>query len=73
LNRVFSPPSERIEHARAAAAAFEEGLRRGTASVNVGGTMVDLPVYRRAQHILERAAAIAEVEKRKADALARIR
>jgi len=33
---------------------------------------VDTPVYRRAQRILERAAAIAEVEQRKADRLARM-
>jgi len=72
LNRVFAPPPEKVEYARAAVEAFEEGLKRGTASVNVGGKMVDIPVYRRAKLILERAAAIAEVEKRKADALARL-
>jgi citrate lyase subunit beta/citryl-CoA lyase len=72
LNRVFSPPPEKVAYARAAAEAFEEGLKRGTASVNVAGAMVDIPVYRRAKHILEQAAAIARVEKRKADALARL-
>ena len=71
LNRVFSPPAEKVEYAQAAVAAFEEGVARGTASVNVAGAMVDIPVYRRAKHILEQAAAIAEVEKRKANALAR--
>lgn len=73
LNRVFAPPPEKVEYAGAAVNAFEEGLARGTASVNVGGKMVDIPVYRRAKLILERAAAIAEVEKRKADALARLK
>jgi citrate lyase subunit beta/citryl-CoA lyase len=73
LNRVFSPPPEKVEYAQAAAAAFEEGLKRGTASVNVAGAMVDIPVYRRAKRILERAAAIAEIEKRKTDAVAQIR
>jgi citrate lyase subunit beta/citryl-CoA lyase len=71
LNRLFSPPPEKEEYARAAVEAFEEGLQRGTASVNVAGTMVDIPVYRRAKRILEQAAAIAEIERRKADALAR--
>lgn len=52
--------------------AFEDGLRQGTASVNVAGAMVDIPVYRRAKHILEQATAIADVEKRKAEALARL-
>jgi citrate lyase subunit beta/citryl-CoA lyase len=71
LHRVFSPAPERVAYARKATAAFEEGVQRGTASVNVDGAMVDTPVYVRARRILEHAAAIAEVEKRKADALAR--
>ncbi|HSB67867.1 MAG TPA: CoA ester lyase [Candidatus Methylomirabilis sp.] len=73
LNRVFSPPPEKVKTARAAVEAFEEGLKRGTASVNVAGEMVDIPVYRRAKRILEHAAAIAAVDQRKVDALARSR
>jgi len=38
----------------------------------VDGAMVDTPVYRRARHILEQAAAVAEVEHRKATALGRL-
>jgi citrate lyase subunit beta/citryl-CoA lyase len=72
LNRVFSPPPEKVEYARRAAEAFEAGLRNDTASVSVDGAMVDTPVYRRAKRILEQAAAIAEVEQRKAAALARL-
>jgi citrate lyase subunit beta/citryl-CoA lyase len=72
LNRVFSPAPYALEFARTAVEAFEEGLRRGTASVSVAGMMVDTPVYRRARRILEQAAAVAAVEKRKADALARL-
>ena len=73
LNRVFSPDPERVQYARRAVDAFEEGLRRGTASVNLDGRMVDIPVYRRAQIILQRAQAIAELERAKAEALARSR
>ena len=51
---------------------FETGLRNGTASVSLDGAMVDTPVYRRAQRILTQAAAIADVERRKAAALARL-
>jgi citrate lyase subunit beta/citryl-CoA lyase len=72
LNRVFSPPAENVAHARRAAEAFEAGLRDGTASVSVDGAMVDTPVYRRARHILEQAAAVAEVEHRKATALGQL-
>lgn len=71
LHWVFSPTPERVAHARRVVEAFEEGLSRGTASVSVDGAMVDPPVYRRARRILDHALAIAEVERRKTDALAR--
>jgi citrate lyase subunit beta / citryl-CoA lyase len=61
-----------VEYARRVLAAFEEGLRQGTASVNLDGKMVDIPVYKRAQVILERARAVAETERRKTEALARL-
>ena len=73
LHRVFSPAPAALARARAATAAFEAGLKRGTASVNLDGAMVDIPVYRRATHLLERAAAIAAVEQRKTEAVARCR
>jgi citrate lyase subunit beta/citryl-CoA lyase len=72
LNRVFTPEPAKVEYARRVVEAFEEGLRRGTASVNLDGKMVDIPVYKRAQVILERARLVAETERRKAEALARL-
>jgi citrate lyase subunit beta / citryl-CoA lyase len=71
LNRVFTPDPARVEHARRVVEAFEDGVRRGTASVNLDGAMVDVPVYRRAQVLLARAQAVEETECRKAEALAR--
>ena len=72
LNRVFTPEPAKVEYARRVLDAFEEGLRRGTASVNLDGKMVDIPVYKRAKVILDRARAVAETERRKAEALARL-
>src|SRR4030042_75095 len=72
LNRVFSPPPEKVEYARRAVQAFEEGVRQGTASVNMDGKMGDIPVYNRSRLVLQRAEAIAAVERRKAEALARL-
>jgi citrate lyase subunit beta/citryl-CoA lyase len=69
LNRVFTPDPARVEHARRVVEAFEDGVRRGTASVNLDGTMVDVPVYKRAQAVLARARLVAETERRKAEAL----
>lgn len=72
LNRVFSPSPEKVEHARRVVQAFEEGLQQGTASVNLNGKMVDIPIYYRAKRIIERAMAIEAIEQRKAQWLARI-
>jgi len=72
LNRVFSPDPTKVEYARRVVAAFEEGLRRGTASVDLDGKMVDIPVYKRAEVILARARAVAETERRKAEARTRL-
>jgi citrate lyase subunit beta/citryl-CoA lyase len=72
LNRVFTPDPARAEYARRVVEAFEEGVRKGTASVNLDGKMVDVPVYKRALVILERARAVAATEARKAAALARL-
>ena len=73
INRAYTPAQEKIEFARRAVEAFEEGLKKGTASVNLDGKMVDIPVYNRAKLILTRAEAIAAVEKRKAEALANLK
>jgi citrate lyase subunit beta/citryl-CoA lyase len=70
LNRVFSPSSEKVEYARRVVQAFEEGMKKGTASVSLDGNMVDIPVYHRAKITFERAKAIEELERRKTDALA---
>ena len=71
LNRVFTPDPAKVEHARRVVEAFEDGVRRGTASVNLDGKMVDVPVYKRAQVVLARASVVADTERRKAEARAR--
>jgi citrate lyase subunit beta / citryl-CoA lyase len=71
LNRVFTPDPAKVDYARQVVAAFEDGVRRGTASVNLDGKMVDVPVYKRAQVVLARARVVAETERRKALALGR--
>jgi citrate lyase subunit beta/citryl-CoA lyase len=70
LNRVFTPDPAKVEQARRVIEAFENGVRQGTASVNLDGKMVDVPVYKRAQVVMARARLVAETERRKADALA---
>jgi citrate lyase subunit beta/citryl-CoA lyase len=69
---VFSPDPAKVAQAERVVAAFEDGVRRGTASVNVDGKMVDVPVYKRALVVMGRAQAVAETERRKAEALRRL-
>ncbi len=71
LNEVFAPSPQSVEHARRAVAAFEEGLKKGRASVSLDGQMVDTPVYKQAKQLLDIAQAVAEKEALKAEALAR--
>ena len=72
LNRVFTPDPDQAEYARRVVEAFEDGVRQGTASVNLDGKMVDVPVYKRALVIRERARAVAATEQRKAQAMAKL-
>ena len=71
LNRVFSPDPAKVDYARRVVEAFDEGVKRGTASVSLDGKMVDIPVVKRAEVILARARLVEETERRKAEARAR--
>ena len=53
INRVFSPAPDEVEYAHKVVDAFREAQARGDGSVAVGGQLVDLPIVRRAQRILE--------------------
>ena len=69
LNRGFSVPAEEVDQMRKALKAFEEGLRTGTASVNVDGRMIDIASAERCRRVLRRAAAIAAMDERKTEAM----
>jgi citrate lyase subunit beta/citryl-CoA lyase len=69
LNEGFSIPSEELVHMRRALEAFEEGMRKGTASVSVDGRMIDIASAERCRRVLTRADAIANIERRKEEAL----
>jgi len=69
LNRGFSIPPEEAEQMRRALEAFEEGLRKGTASVNVDGRMIDIASAERCRRVLRRVDAITGVDERKSEAM----
>jgi citrate lyase subunit beta/citryl-CoA lyase len=69
LNEGFSIPAEEAGFMGRALEAFEEGLRQGTASVNIDGRMIDIASAERCRKVLERADAIADLQRRKDEAL----
>jgi citrate lyase subunit beta / citryl-CoA lyase len=72
LNRGFSIPEDEVSYMRRALDAFEEGVSRGTASVELDGRMIDIATAERCRSILERAEAIAKMEARKAEAFKKV-
>jgi len=52
INNLFSPSSQEIEYARAVIAAFEEAEARGSGATSLDGKMIDVPVVKRAHHLL---------------------
>ena len=58
VKQVYAPSPEQAARARRQVKGYEAGLMQGLASVTVDGKLVDLPVYKRAQKIIEIAAAI---------------
>ncbi len=71
LNRVFTPSPGRIVQAKNIIAAFEQGRIDGRAAIKLNDVMVDTPVYKRAKLLLQRAEAIAQFERKKAESIAR--
>jgi len=69
LNRGFSIQDDEVEQMKKTIQAFEEGVKKGTASVNVDGRMIDIASVERCKRIVTRAGAINEMERRKEEAL----
>jgi citrate lyase subunit beta/citryl-CoA lyase len=69
-NEGFRPSQDELAYYVKVKEVFEDGLRRGLASVPLEGRMVDVPVYRRAQVFLEWGEACARRDKEKQGRLA---
>ena len=52
INECFSPSKEEIKHATDVIKAFEEASARGRGSTSLDGSVVDVPVVKRAQGLL---------------------
>ena len=61
INATFSPSDAEIAHAQRVVEAFEEAERRGRGSTSLDGKVVDVPVVKRAQAVLELAESMGPV------------
>ena len=59
INRVFTPSSEDVHQAERIVAAFEAAQAAGDGRAELNGSKIEIPIYRNAQHLLERARALA--------------
>ena len=55
INEGFGPSPAEVSHARRVVAAYEEAERSGRGSTSLDGRVIDAPVVKRAQGLLERA------------------
>lgn len=53
VNALFSPTPEEIEYAHDVMAAIEEGKRQGKGVISLRGKMIDAPIVKRAEQVLE--------------------
>ena len=58
VNAVFSPTENEIEYAHDVMDAIEEGKRQGKGVISLRGKMIDAPIVKRAQQVLEMEKAI---------------
>jgi citrate lyase subunit beta/citryl-CoA lyase len=66
VNEEYSPSTDELELARKIVSENAKAEAVGRASFAIDGKMIDVPVVERARRLLERAAAIAAREARKA-------
>lgn len=64
-NERFSPTAEEVANARNVVEAFEEAVKDGVGAISLDGNMVDVADLRICTAIVERAAAIADLERKR--------
>ena len=53
INKSFSPSKSDVEHARKVIQVFKEAIEQGRGSTSLNGYVIDVPVYKRAQNLIE--------------------
>jgi citrate lyase subunit beta/citryl-CoA lyase len=62
INRLMTPSAGEAAHARRVVDAFEAARARGEGRVEVDGSLIEVPIFRTAKRICQRAAAFAGIE-----------
>ena len=65
INRVFAPSPVELQNARKIVGAFEKARASGRERALVGGKLVEVPIYAAAKRLLESAARIQPVRRKK--------
>jgi citrate lyase subunit beta/citryl-CoA lyase len=55
INKVFSPTAQELSHARKIVSAFEKARAAGKDRAQVGGALIEVPIYTAAKRLLESA------------------
>ena len=63
--KIYAPSAEDVEYAREVVEMFEDGMKKGLASVALRGKMIDWAVYRAEMDVLAKVDLIAEKERTK--------
>ena len=53
INKSFSPSNSDIEYAKKVIQVFKEAIEQGRGSTSLNGYVIDVPVYKRAQNLIE--------------------
>jgi citrate lyase subunit beta-like protein len=61
VQEAFTPEDESIAHARRLVEAFESNQREGKGAFALDGQMIDMPLLKNAQKVLERARAAGKI------------
>lgn len=59
INAVLTPTTDEVRQAERVVTAFEAAQASGDGRVEIDGSLIEVPIYRNAQHLLARAAALA--------------
>lgn len=59
VQQAFSPTAQQIQRAQQVVEEYEERMQAGKGALGLQGELVDMPVYRQAKQVLEKAALIA--------------